>query len=172
MIEDGPPEFVAAQIGALLASGKTPEELAKLGVQIAIIDRIDHIRRSSTVRARMEVARRAGLPYSEVLDRWNDDDLAMEVALDAVKAEDHERHCPNCGIDPSTVLDLSDPDDVQQLENGYWKLRQTGCFTCQQIAWLSREFLDDDERRDGVRWELARRSPGEPWIEWPEQVKD
>lgn len=126
------------------------------------VDRyVDLFSRSYEDRLRMTLARAAGISYSEAMERWGDpEDLAAELAWEAIHAADAMERHPPCGVKPSEVLD---PETFRPIDNPTVKLEKSGCWVCERLAALRAE-LSEDERAKGVDWFVKPRRPGEPFI--------
>lgn len=131
-----------------------------IGLEPRIEEKIDLISRSKETRLVMRLARKAGISYSEARDRWRlPDDLAMEFAFDAIEAAETLTRCPDCNVDPADVLD---PDTNKPLDKGLWKIYETFCWFCGELA-RARKNIDEDDQLQGRQIRPMPRGPGEPF---------
>lgn len=131
-----------------------------LGLDPEIGALVDLFRRDAQSRALMAIARRAGCTFGEARRRWADpEDLAAEIAWDAIAAAHHWAACPSCGLDPA---DLLDPETKRRLSQGRWKLQQ---FTCEYCAMRAAALAgrDKDDTTSDYRW--VPRAPGDPLLD-------
>jgi hypothetical protein len=156
-ILDDPSLAVVEAVAAVFRDVPPPD-----GFETVLAERLDVLARSSEARLRMRVARRVGLPYSEVMARWSTEDLAAELAWDALESAEQWARCPNCGIDPGDVLD---PDDLRPLEAGRWKLYLNSCHVCAELSAAQRALEATTGIADGTTWRLVPRDAGDPWID-------
>lgn len=148
--------------GLLDAVKHAPQSMSVIGrgLEPRVADKIDLISRSKEVRLIMRMARNAGVPYSVARERWSDpDDIAMEIAYDAIDAAEQIAKCPSCGVDPAEVLD---PDTLRELEHGLWKLYETDCWFCGELN-RANDDIDESERKRGRMIVIRPRAPGEPF---------
>lgn len=121
---------------------------------------VDLFDRDVESRLVMAIARRAGLTYTEVRERWSQEDIAREMAYDMYLNAQAMERCRDCGTNPEEIVD----DDGLPLENGYYKLYKTDCPTCRHLK-ENTEKLSEREKADGVRYELRLREPGDSWVD-------
>jgi rubredoxin len=148
--------------------GSTPEELlagfrpipAPEEFEGHVARRLELLQRSDLAQLRMTVARRVGLPYSEVMDRWSLEDLAAELAWDLIEAGKHWDRCPGCGTVRGDVLD---PDSFMPLDNGRWKLYLDTCHVCGELERANKDLEAESGVAPGTRWRLMPRADGDPW---------
>lgn len=141
--------------GGVLAGFRVPEIPAAVDEVGAYVD---HFGRLLDSRIRMMIARRAGLPYSEVCARWSHDDLIAELAWDVMESADRWERCDRCGTKHSEVADdLGRPSD-----DSIWKLYLDTCVTCGELERAEAE-LAKVKVEPGTRWRLMPRQPGDPW---------
>ena len=110
----------------------------------------------------MQVARRAGLPFSEVSERWSRRDLAYEVAWQAHEVETESRRCPGCGIDPEDMLKENGRDLGDQF---LWRLEVRHCPFCEERAEAAARLSGGDYQRPPPHVYYRPRQPGEPFID-------
>lgn len=121
---------------------------------------VDHLERLLDARLRMVVARRVGLPYSEVTERWSHADLIAELAWDMMESADRWDRCPGCGTKNDEVV-----DDVGRIrDDSLWKLYLDSCTTCGEMDRAQRE-LAKVRVVPGTSWRLKPRQAGEPWLD-------
>lgn len=109
-------------------------------------------------RVRMMIARRVGLPYSEVLERWSHDDLMAELAWDTMEAADRWERCQSCGTKRDEVAD----EFGRIRDDSLWKLYLDTCVVCGDRERADGE-LAKVKVEPGTRWLLKPRKPGDPW---------
>lgn len=126
-----------------------------------VLTRMDLLNRDPKTRLLSRLAREAHIPYTEAAERWDDDDLAHEIAAEAYESAAKARICPSCGTDPN---DYQDPVTKRLLPHGRLKLQRWDCFMCQQIA-LNRRMLSDDDRERGTDIRVMARNLGDPFVE-------
>lgn len=153
---------VVDTLGQLLGGlGLDPMDVSDAGLRRVIERWLVAFEQIPETRVRMAVARRAGIPYSEAMERWADpEDLAAEVAWDARLAAQDLRRCQRCGTDPDDVLD---PDTKRPLPNGRLRIELDDCWMCQQLA-HERKMLTDTQREAGTDLRIVPRLPGEPFV--------
>lgn len=106
----------------------------------------------------MKIARRANLPWSEVADRWSDEDLMRELAWDALEGEDRAKRCHRCGVAPDEMLG----DNGRPAAEPAWKFVVHDCAVCNERA-----ELDDGIRARSDKYgktahvKVVPRTPGE-----------
>lgn len=145
-----------------------PMDVAGLGLSQSIQAAHELLEASPKARIRADLAQRGTLPYSEVRERWSDEDLAMVVAYRAWTAAREEDRCPKCGTHPDDVVD---PTNLRPLRHGSVKVSVEGCVICGELAKASDD-LSTEERRAGVAARLRRREWGDPLVDSPEPVRE
>lgn len=101
--------------------------------------RINVIHTQLDVRLRMKIARRVGLPLSEVMSRWTDDDVLWEMAQDLIEVETNRNRCRNCGVDPAEQLNISGRGLGRDF---MWKMEVLDCEWCREMAEVQHRFSD------------------------------
>jgi hypothetical protein len=138
-----------------------PMDVAGLGLAQEIEAAYSLLEASPTARIRADLAQRGTLPYSEVRERWSDQDLAMVIAHRAWTAAREEDRCPKCGTHPD---DVTDPVTLRPLRFGAVKVSVEGCLMCGELS-KAADDLSDEERRAGVAPRLRRREWGDPLVD-------
>ena len=153
----------AASFLRALLEGRLPDpmEVGGLGLAQEIEAAFSLLEASPKARIRARLAQRGPLPYSEVRDRWSDEDLAMDVAYSAWAAAQEEARCPRCGTHPDDVVDSV---TLRPLRHGAIKVSVEGCLICGELAKASDD-LSVEERRAGVAPRLRRREWGDPLVD-------
>jgi hypothetical protein len=123
---------------------------------------------SNKARIRARIAHEKGLPYSEVMDRWSDEDLAMSVGWVAWEAGEKAKRCPECGVDPDEV---QDPDTHRALAHGAWRISVEDCWFCAQLH-RAEETVTPELRKDGFRVRVLPRSWDDPFLTEAGGVED
>lgn len=104
----------------------------------------DIFQRSPEHRLVMRLARDAHIPYSEAQHRWRDaEDLAAEIAFNALEAAEHEARCPKCGVTPDDMYG----EDGRELKEPRWKFATHNCRVCKTIASLQEDLGENGEIR-------------------------
>lgn len=148
-----PREFgLARDLLAGFRADLPPQHVDEVGEMVNLFERL------LDSRLRMMVARRVGLPYSEVLERWSHDDLVAELAWDTMEAAERWARCPRCGVKPSEVLD----EWGRPADDSLWKLYLDTCLVCGEMEKADRD-LRSSRVEPGTAWRLMPRKPGDPW---------
>jgi len=137
-----------------------PSDYNETLVSLLVSQKIELIQNSPNVALRMKIARRAELPFSEVSDRWSDDDLLMERAQDFLDFERHMDQCPKCGTDPNDILG----DDGRVMDGGPIQVYTTNCPVCPEVAKIEKDMSETD-RDAGKYVRLRPRPPGAPFVD-------
>lgn len=144
----------------LVKAGVPPDEVAAFcGSAGEISGEVDYLARSFEYRLQMTIARRAGLPLSEVMDRWTREDLIAEIAFTTWETVERSKSCVECGVPPDDILDRTDPDRVRELGQPRLKLVRYTCWACRVRAGAESE-LSKTERENGVHLKWAEPRPG------------
>lgn len=152
-LEHLPREFVLAR--DMLAGFREvlpPQSVDEVGETISLFERL------LDARLRMMVARRVGLPFSEVTKRWTHEDLIAELAWDAMEAAERWARCPRCGTKADEVVD----DDGRISDSSLWKLYLDTCAVCGEME-RAQKVLDKGDYEPGTSWRVKPRAPGDPW---------
>lgn len=152
-LEHLPREFgLARDMLAGFRSVIPPQSVDEVGDTISLFER------SLDARVRMMVARRVGLPFSEVTERWAHEDLIAELAWDTMEAAERWARCPRCGTKPDEVVDefggISD--------TSVWKMYLDTCLVCGEMERGEKIVREGDYER-GTYWRLKPRQAGDPW---------
>lgn len=116
------------------------------------------------VGLRMAVARRVGLPFSEVAERWSMTDLAYELAWDRREVDNARHRCPGCGIDSRDQLTESGPRG-RLGENPAWRLEVRQCPWCEERDELQAKLAKEQYKRPPPSVHYIPALPGEPFFD-------
>lgn len=111
---------------------------------------------------RMRIARRSGLPFSEVAARWSMEDLAMEAGWDQFLMMDRLERCPDCGVKPSEQLT---PGGRKMGEHPAWRLEVSRCAWCDEKDELEAKRAGRPYKRRPARVAYVPRRQGESFFE-------
>lgn len=145
---------------------REPFDFAGMGLDPLIAAHIELLTNEPTTIARMRIARRVGRPLKYVIDNWNDEDLAAEIAWDIKESVDALKRCPDCGVDPVEYLD----GDGQFLPFGSVKIAHHFCEWCAELELENKELragLEDDDDQPVGRMMTRPRGMGERRVERP-----
>lgn len=129
-----------------------PQSVDEVGETVSLFER------SLDARVRMMVARRVGLPFSEVTERWTHADLIAELAWDTMEAAERWARCPRCGTKAAEVVG---PDGLVSDES-LWKLYLDTCAVCGEMERAEKD-LGKAHVEPGTAWRLVPRKRGDPW---------
>ena len=124
-----------------------PMSVKGLGFEGLAVEALALLFSSRTARLRGRIAHEKGLPYSEVRERWSDEDLAMSMAFVAWEAGEKAKRCPECGVDPAEV---QDPDTHRILDHGAWRISVEDCWFCAQLR-RAEDAVTPELRKEGFR---------------------
>jgi hypothetical protein len=160
-------EFLPREFGLardLLAGFRAvipPQSVDEVGETVSLFER------SLDARLRMMVARRVGLPFSEVTKRWSHEDLIAELAWDAMEAAERWARCPRCGVKPDEVMD----EWGRPADDSIWKLYLDTCLACGEMERANKD-LDKVKVEPGTSWRLMPRKRGDPWRDDGDILRD
>lgn len=128
-------------------------------------ERIEHYTRlldtNVEFATRAAIAHRANLPFSEVVERWTLDDLAIEAAL-ARRDIDSARHrCQGCGIDSRDQL----TPGGRLGDNPVWRLDVYRCPWCEERDELQAKVAKERYTRAPPQVRYIPALPGEPFFD-------
>ena len=137
-----------------------PSDIARFGPELLAQSWVEFFKANPDAEVVMRAARRAGIPWSEAVERWADpNDIAAEMGLDALDAARADARCDQCGTDPDSIID---PQTGKLLEGSRMKLEMRSCRMC-EIRNALDGALTTDERKAGLSWTVTRRNPGDPF---------
>lgn len=142
--------------------GMVPDPMAGLrgdytAVDWKLVDALDEVRQLRDSRQKAEIARRVGLPFSEVEARWSSRDLAMERAVEALQAEEAAERCPSCGMRHE---DVTDPATGRLRADVRAKVEEMHCPMCERLQ-QTEDQLYKERRPPGRSLILTARQAGE-----------
>lgn len=110
---------------------------------------------------RAQIAHRANLPFSEVVERWSMEDLAWELAITRKEIDRVRHRCPSCGIDPRDQL----TPWGRLGENPSYRLEVRRCPFCEEQAELQAKLNKEPYKRSPPSVYYVPAEPGEPFLD-------
>lgn len=161
MSESFDPEAIdEAPLGAL------QEEPSPVGPPTAFdparIEHLVHLLDTNPEAAlRASIARRANLPFSEVVERWSMEDLAWEVAINRREVDQARHRCPSCGIDSRDQL-----TPYGRLgKNPAYRLEVRRCPWCEERDEMQAKLAKEKYTRAPPVVYYVPAEPGEPFLD-------
>lgn len=113
---------------------------------------------------RMQIARRANLPFSEVVERWSMEDLAWEYASARQDVDNARHRCPGCGIDSRDQLTHLG-QRAKLGDNPAWRLEVRSCPWCEERDETQAKLAGETYKRPPPQVHYVPALPGEPFFD-------
>ena len=129
------------------------------GMNVERAERIELMMRDPKSRLVAEVAHRCKLPASYVREHWSDEDLAIHLATEAIRAMEKLAACPDCGVSPGEMFHA---DTGRELDDPVWRYELHDCPVCSDIKRLNEQLKDRMGDESAAYYRVVPRGEDDP----------